>query len=301
LASVWLGLGSAPVRGATDEQIQASITRAVGYLKGAVTSQRGGHLSLMVLALLKAGVPADSPEVKAGLTAMAAQVANGVYTPVDHHRYEAGVALMAFGTADPVGYKPQIEAIARYLIEAQEAHGGWHYPAGTGAGTLPGGGNAGDTSITQYAMLGLWEASRHGVNVPKRVWDNAAAWHMKTQLRDGGFCYQPNPFVANPQITHSMTTAGTASMLLARLMLYPDAKELPTEEIAEEPAADKGAQATKKRKAGIKYGILLPAAAETAEAEEQAAEEAKQKAAEEAGYKGNAKLNNLNNCGACAG
>ena len=76
LASVWLGLGSAPVRGATDEQIQASITRAVGYLKGAVTSQRGGHLSLMVLALLKAGVPADSPEVKAGLTAMAAQVAS---------------------------------------------------------------------------------------------------------------------------------------------------------------------------------------------------------------------------------
>jgi len=295
VAGVWLCLGPATARAATDEQIQSAINRAVGYLKSSVTSQRGGHLSLMVLALLKAGVPADSPEVRAGLAAMAAQVNNGVFTPVDHHRYEAGVALMAFGTADPVAYKPQIEAIARYLIEAQEPHGGWHYPAGTGGGTLPGGGNAGDTSITQYAMLGLWEASRHGVNVPKRVWDNAAAWHMKTQLRDGGFCYQPNPFVANPQLTHSMTTAGTASMLLARLMLYPEAKELPTEEISEEPAADKAAQATKKRKAGIKYGILLPVVADTPEAEEQAAEEAKQRAAEESGYKGTAKLNNLNN------
>src|SRR5207247_2484719 len=102
-----------------------------------------------------------------------------------------------------------------YLISAQRPGGEWDYPNPS----------FGDTSITQYAILGLWEAVRSGVTVPKKVWDKAAGWHVSRQLRDGSFTYHPSDRGPDIQIpgmggTHSMTAAGTASLLVCRLHLY---------------------------------------------------------------------------------
>ena len=161
---------------------------------------------------------------------------------------------MALANADPVKYKPQIEAIAKYIISAQHATGQWDYPNGVGNG---------DTSISQYGILGLWEAARAGVAVPKRVWDKAASWHVTNQLRDGSFTYHPAPpspdgVTLGMPGTHSMTAAGTASLLVCRLHLYPGASD---------PEA-KSARARKKNRAGKKYGILIPAAPDAEEGSE---------------------------------
>ena len=240
--------------GASEEQIKASIARAIAYIKSRIGSQAGGQLALSTLALLKAEVPTNDPALADALNRLTGHFRNGVYAPIDHHRYEAGVTLMAFGTADPVKYKPQIEAIAAYILEGQEAHGGWFYPPGQHG--VAGGVQHGDTSISQYTMLGLWEASRAGVNIPKKAWDRAAAWHLQTQLRDGSFTYHPNPTAVNAFGTHSMAVAGTASLLLARMMLYPEASDLPTEEVEETPATAEAKAAKKKKTTAVKFGIL---------------------------------------------
>jgi len=158
----------------TEEQIQTAIQKAVAHLRQSPSMhQGGGEGALVTMALLKSGVPADSREIKFGVTKIVEQVTNGQYKVGQHHVYEAGVSIMALANADAKLYKPQIEAITEYLIYAQRPTGEWDYPT-------PGNG---DTSITQYAILGLWEAVRAGVNVPKRVWDKAAGWHVPPVAR----------------------------------------------------------------------------------------------------------------------
>jgi hypothetical protein len=259
LGSLLTGL-AAPVRaekkpgGATEEEIQAAIKRAVVSLRGKIAQSGGGEGALMTMALLKSGQSADTPEVKAGIERILRQFEKDEYKPGPHHVYEAGVSLMALANADPAKYKRQIEAIARYLIDKQQSGGEWDYPT-------PGNG---DTSITQYAILGLWEAVRSGVSVPKRVWDKAAGWHITRQLKDGSFTYHPPPpspdgFTLSSAGTRTMTVAGTASLLVCRLHLYPGATD-PDE-----------VRNARRKSQGKKYGILIPAAVdeeETADVEE---------------------------------
>ncbi|MSR57508.1 MAG: hypothetical protein EXS05_07535 [Planctomycetaceae bacterium] len=224
----------------TDREIQAAVDRAVVYLRQNLRTPEGGHLSLTVLALLKAGVPADSPDLQPVIATIAARFdANGRFIPGGHHNYDAGVTLMALANADRQKYKRQIEAIAKFLIEWQGPDGDWDYPMRT----------TGDTSISQYAILGLWEAARSGVSVPRSVWSKAAGWHVTRQQIDGGFTYHPVLNQAGSPSSHTMTVAGTSSLLVARLHLYGD--------LAAEPDSDETPAAGRK-KSGKKFGVLTP-------------------------------------------
>lgn len=233
----------APAR-VTEQQIEQSRQRGLAFIKGYVRQipKAGGKSSLVAMTLLKAGTPADSPEVKPLIEGIQGCISGGTYKPVAEHEniYEAGVSLMALANADPEKYKPEIEAIARYIMENQNVDGDWDYP-------LNGGKGFGDTSISQYGMLGLWEASRSGVEIPVNVWDNAAQWHITRQLSDGGFTYHP-PSIGNNSggagsATHSMVVAGTGSLLIARRFLFGALA------VEEDPAA-------KKKKPEAKFGVL---------------------------------------------
>lgn len=257
---LWLGVclvlpspppASGQQKPVTDEQIQTAIKQAVAQLRqSARTMAGGGEGALVTMALLKSGQPADSPEIKFGINKIVETVTDDQYKAGQHHVYEAGVSLMALANADPKAYKPQIGAIAEYLIYMQRPTGEWDYPN-------PGNG---DTSISQYAILGLWEAVRAGVAVPKRVWDKAAAWHVSRQLRDGSFTYHPPPVspdgvsLGQPG-THTMTVAGAASLLVCRLHLYPGAHD-----------PDEVRVGNRKGK-GKKFGVLLPATVDDDEPE----------------------------------
>ncbi|MGQ0634965.1 MAG: HEAT repeat domain-containing protein [Planctomycetaceae bacterium] len=220
-----------------DREIRAAVDRAVAYLRPNLTTPDSGRRSLAVLALLKSGVSPDDPQVSAALKTMAARFDNGEkFIPAAHHNYDAGVTLMALATADPQKYRPQIEAIARYLIDNQGPEGDWDYPNKNHV--------TGDTSITQYAILGLWDAARAGVRVPARVWDKAASWHISRQLVDGSFAYHPNakPVAGDSSGTHTMTVAGTASLHVARMHLYPNAKDLFETDLPNKGARKRGLQ-----------------------------------------------------------
>ena len=97
---------------------------------------------------------------------------------------------------------------SKFCSKASTPEGYWTYPVTARAG------DRGDTSITQYALLGLWDAERHGVSIPNAVWDRAASWLVATQDSDGAFWYHPGNEQYQP--THSIVAAGTANVLVCR-------------------------------------------------------------------------------------
>lgn len=193
--------------------VKKAIDRGARYLKQCVSRCSAGSHGLVAYALLKAGVDADDEAVSQLMAVVSAKVRDGEYSPHGHHVYEAGVDLMGIEAVDPDLYRPEMEAIVRYLVAQQNKNGQWDYP------THPDGG---DTSISQYAVLGLWAAARAGIEVPPDTWNRSAAWHVKSQKPDGGFLYHPG---RGGPVLHSMSVAGTASLCVAKLHLYPDDKE----------------------------------------------------------------------------
>jgi hypothetical protein len=222
------GVGPLSAAHPDDPLIKAAIQKAVTYLKTKAPNQQNGYNALCVYALLKAKVPASDSSIQSTLAKIVGKVkSTGKYSASVHDVYEAGVDLMALEAADAEKYKSQIAAITKYLLDEQAANGSWDYPGNT---------NNGDTSITQYAMLGLWAARRAGVEVPLDSWNRAVQWFLKWQLKNGdingAFAYHPAATVAgdldrNP--SHSMTAAASGSLMVARLFLHPNARGLGTQ------------------------------------------------------------------------
>lgn len=214
LASVHSGMA------ADKAQIAKAIERGQAFLlKQSKSSAQG---SLACYSLVKSGVDKSHPDIQKGLQEVLSRFSGGVYSPTSHHNYEAGVDAMFLEAVDRELYRPQLESIAKFLIQKQRSYGAWYYPSGEGAGTL----DFGDTSITQYAILGLWAASRAGVEIPIETWERAAKWLLTSQSRDGGFCYHPveNPTqtVGTTNSTSTMTVAGAGTLLVIRHVLFRD-------------------------------------------------------------------------------
>ena len=100
-----------------------------------------------------------------------------------------------------------IASAADHIMSKQKANGCWDYDNR----------QAGDASISQYAVLGLWEAENAGVRVRPSVWDNAASWYMSVQGASGGWTYHRDENTTGE--TMSMTAAGVGSLLICRRQL----------------------------------------------------------------------------------
>jgi hypothetical protein len=254
----WAPTSSGPLRadelelGPTRE-ISERIRRGVDWLKVHAHETGGdyGRGLLMALTLVKAGESPESSVVKPIVDSVRTRVKEGVYVPANAHYgvYESAVAAMLMGSADLVAYRTEIEAISRFLIREQHATGGWDYPERK---------EKGDTSVSQYGVLGLWEAARAGIEVPRGVWQRAAAWHLRTQRLDGGFHYHPDE---GGEVRHTMTAAGTGSLLVCRRHLFPDQKDVPVSE--PDPVA--ATPSRRKRRFGVlEQGPVEPPAAPVA-------------------------------------
>jgi hypothetical protein len=201
-----------------------------------------GYQWLMTAALLKIGERPDHPEILKRLESIKDACKSGTYKPADQkiQIYESSVALICLVAGDPARYRNEVSIIANFIISKQLPEGCWDYSDAS----------IGDTSISQFAVLALWDATRAGVDVPRTVWNNAASWFVKTQLRDGGFAYHP---LASPLVfgTHSMSMAGLGSLHICRMFLYPGRGS----SVAPEP------EKSRKKKTiigGRKYGVLEP-------------------------------------------
>ncbi len=269
LTSVALVCAGAPCRGAepaTEAQIENSIEKAKAYLLENIQKTRIDLSSIGVTALLKAGVKPTNPIIQEALDEMAARCSEGTFDPPQKRtaNYVATCFIMAFANSDPERYEKEIQILADYLAAGQRSTGGWDYPSQPGADEM------GDTSQTQYAMLGLWEASMAGATVDLPGFGRTARWHAARQAGDGGFAYRPGDTTNNyHRTTHSMTAAGVGSLCICRMFLYPSNKG--GSPISEETSAEK-----KQREAARKkFGVLEDPDAVEAELEKEAVRKSK--------------------------
>lgn len=192
--------------GPTPEQVQAAIDRSVSFLLNLQGNDGGwpemplypkGVSSLVVLALLNAGLQPDSPAISRALNYISSQDLEKTYT--------VSLQSMALCAANPNRYASQIQRNTEWLIKFQSEEGGWGYGDQFG--------NAPDPSNSQFALLALHEAQRVGVEVTneslKLCFDKARSYWTKLQNRDGSYSYDRSSVG-----TGSMTSAGVASLMI---------------------------------------------------------------------------------------
>lgn len=220
LAAGLLGLlpGLAP---ATAQQFAGPegpiIARGVAYLKGQVAGARVGESAIGALALVKCDVPPSDPNVQAAIGKIRGRIMDGVYhaeNDTGAGTYEAAVATMLLANTDPITYKPELTITTKFLVDHQLAGGCWDYKHR----------EAGDSSVSQYALLGLWEAANAGIEVPPEVFDRAALWFLGKQAGDGSWNYHPDEGQW-PQ-TVAMTAAGSGSLLICEMQLQRHLKAM---------------------------------------------------------------------------
>jgi len=152
----------------------------------------GGVTCLVTLALLHAGEPMTSPSMQAALGLVRRQENESVYT--------VALKIMALAKADPVKYRREIDAAARWLIDVQLPNGLWTYDGKR---------RPFDHSNTQFALLGLHAAAQAEVSIPARVWKRAQTQLLRNQKEDGGWAYR-----AGGKSYGSMTAAGAADLII---------------------------------------------------------------------------------------
>lgn len=220
-----LCLSGTAVQGYTPDspEVRAMVERGLAYLTR-TRSERLGEKCLVALCNIKYYKQVERPaeakkhqSVKEALAACSgAELHHGMTdTSGTVSNYSLGIALMFLCEEDPVANRPLIEKYTAELLKRQKPHGGWGYPAqGTG-----------DTSQTQYAVLGMWMAQKVAkVEVPLAAQESCAGWLMRTQAPGGGWGYQGNDpgtltRVNQDQISLSLSAAGCGSLYMAADLL----------------------------------------------------------------------------------
>jgi hypothetical protein len=217
-------LTAAPVFGQTEQEVTAARNKGIAFLKSqqksdgswSFTGHDVGITALCTIALVENGVPLTDPVLQKGYEYVKKN-ANAL-----KNTYDLSLVVVLLSRFGDRRDRPQIKSYAARLIAGQLDSGGWHY-------TCPGaeldvekvlrdttlGPKAkegfGDNSCTQFAVLGLWVASRSGVNVDKTL-VKVSQRFTKKQFPDGGWAYDESRTGSE----ESMTGAGLFCLAVAQ-------------------------------------------------------------------------------------
>lgn len=257
-----IGWSQAPAP--NESQITQARLKGVEFLKskqlddGAweFTGHEVGITSLCTLALLENGVPQSDPLIEKGHRYVKRNTKELGST------YDIALAIVLLSRLDEYGNKQMIRDLGARLIAGQNVGGGWSYTCPAKVTSLiltnpesrpkpPEG--VGDNSCTQFAVLGLWTASRTGMDIDQPM--AAVARRFKTtQNSDGGWPYTSavanagdNKSAVNPSGS-AMTFAGLFSLTVARANKLR--KELEQRELGGDDKSKSGATGSKKATTG---------------------------------------------------
>jgi hypothetical protein len=216
----------APPRTSFQGAVNAAVDRGVAWLRSEQQKDgawKHGHdhdfplgtTALCTLALLKSDVPSTDAAIQRALERLEDM-------PLER-TYSTGVLLMVL---EALGQHDRHREWARrgvdFLVKAQHASGLWAYPDRTP-----------DLSNSQFAIFGLFAASRMGIPIPHAKIERFVHRATSMQGEDGGF-----PYTSDLMVTGSMTGAGVASLLLCRQLNESQKLGLKSKPI--EAAAEKG-------------------------------------------------------------
>jgi len=208
---------------ATDDQIAAAVAGgqkhlfdnfidggATGYWNGSSpwASSDFGATCIAVGALIETGKYSD-PAYAAKIDKAIAYIksyansnGDGGIHDGNHVTYNNGLALVALSlygqvTTQNAAYKTIIQDGINYFINGQTTDGGWTYNPCSSCG-------GGDLSNTQFAVMGLWYASKYlGIQIKGQAWATKLLGFLDSlQDASGGFGY------TGPSPSFNMTAGG---------------------------------------------------------------------------------------------
>jgi hypothetical protein len=200
---------ASPVSAYTPEskEVKERVTRALGFLATAKDDRLGGEC-LIGLCFKKSGVD-DHPKIAHAVD----RCYKAGFNTTDN--YSLGIALMFLCEADPKAHREIIDKYLAELLRRQKGHGGWGYETF----------QTGDTSQTQYGVLGIWMAKNFAeIDIPVEKMEGVMGWLMRTQDPSGGYGYQgiDSPGggrVAQNGVTPTLSAAGVGSAYIMADML----------------------------------------------------------------------------------
>lgn len=219
-----LSLVAAPAFGQTEEQVTAARNKGIAFLKEQQKSDGSwsfnthdvGITALCTIALIENGVPMTDPVLQKGYEYVKKH-ANSL-----KNTYDLSLVIVLLSRFGDRRDKPDIKKYAARLMAGQMDSGGWHYTCpgaeldvekvlrDVSLGPKPKEGY-GDNSCTQFAVLGLWVASRSGVNVDKTL-VKVSQRFVKKQFDDGGWAYDDKRTASE----EAMTGAGLFCLAVAQ-------------------------------------------------------------------------------------
>ncbi|MBI2806181.1 MAG: hypothetical protein HYX68_14465 [Planctomycetes bacterium] len=221
--------------------VQPSVDKGVAYLKKQIPSlqaYRGGYLGLIGLTLLECGVPPDDPAI----LKIAEYIRKGA--PGMSQVYDLAASLFFLNRwheLRPLDEKDgkMARGFALRIIAGQVNSGIWGYQGvvlapdqeaklltSLRAGTYqPTGARVVSMSNTQFAMLAVWGARKHGVPVRAPLLALAAYFHAN-QNPDGSWNYP------NHSLKATSTCAGLISLAI-EMALLEDKEFNPTRRVPE--------------------------------------------------------------------
>ncbi len=165
------------------------LQRADGSFGSFAEDYRNGATALAAYTLLGAGLSGEHRAIRRAMLFLEEP-------PV--RTYSAGCQLLAYAQVNDPAYDDRMRAIVDDVEDWWRD--GWSYPDG-----------ATDLSNMQYAVLGLWAASKRGLEAPPKVWQNVLRRVRSYQDDEGGFSYR-----GDGKATGSMTSAGLTVLALTR-------------------------------------------------------------------------------------
>lgn len=226
-------------------EVKKMVARGVDYLNSA-TERRFGGDCLVGLALFKAGQPASHAKIIDAVQNCRLRVSKAP-EEVEDSIYAIGIAIIFLCELDPQKYKHEITRLVDLLLARQKSMGAWGYPPGNAEF------RTGDTSMTQYAVLGAWATQRTGtLEFPVDSLVQVCNWLLRTQDPSGAWGYQGvDPGEGNynrteqKEVRHSLAAAGLSSLYIcADLLGFTHAVEV--EEV--DPSLPKALKAVKEKR-----------------------------------------------------
>ncbi len=225
----------APVAGRVPPapEVRAAMDRAVAWLRTAKLPECEWNKplpsdELVLLALHKAGVPADDAGFQALLgKTLAAKL---------QRTYSVSLQAELLASLDPVKHRARLAECAQFLVDNQCLNGQWSYGTPGGVPAADGiirksreGPVSGNNSCTLFAAHGLRACAAAGLKIPQETLERAARSWRDTQRPEpggppgrerGGWCYTREEHPHRPY--GSMSAGGLGALVVLDRMLGAD-------------------------------------------------------------------------------